>query len=262
MNKIIDSHAHLEDIAAIKEALSRAKEAGVIAVITAGVNHESNKKVLEISREYGSSKDLSTVFPSLGIHPGDVIGLELNSAFKFIEENIKNAVAVGEIGLDFWYKEARKNEEVQKLQEKVYLKLLDCAKRENKPAVIHSRGAWKECFQKAAESGIKKAVFHWYSGPEDVLEGILKAGYFISATPSLEYSPEHQKAVKKAPLERLLLETDSPVVFKPESGKYRSEPKDAVRTLKAVAKIKNVTEAEVAEKTTDNTIKLFGLAGL
>ena len=95
-----------------------------------------------------------------------------------------------------------------------------------------------------------------------MLEGILKAGYFISATPSLEYSPEHQKAVKKAPLERLLLETDSPVVFKPGSGKYRSEPKDVVRTLKAVAKIKNVTEAEVAEQTTDNTIKFFDLPGL
>jgi len=262
MNRIIDSHAHLEDIIAIKEALGRAKDAGVIAIIAAGVTHESNKKVLEICAKYGPSKNIPAVFPALGIHPGDIAGLDLSSAFAFIEENVKHAVAVGEIGLDFWYKEARKNEDVRKLQEKVYLKLLDCAGRENKPAVIHSRGAWKKCFQKASESGIKKAVFHWYSGPEDVLDGILKAGYFISATPSLEYSPEHQSAVKKAPLERLLVETDSPVVFKPESGKYRSEPKDAVRTLKAVAKIKNVSEAEVAEKTTDNVIKLFDLPDL
>ncbi len=99
------------------------------------------------------------------------------------------------------------------------------------------------------EAGIERAVFHWYSGPTDVLKGILDKGYFISATPALAYSPLHQEAMKIAPLDQILIETDSPVVYQ---GK-KSEPADLVITLHELSRIKNIPPEEVARITTANT---------
>lgn len=256
---LIDSHCHLEDIKDLKAALKRAKEAALEAVIAVGVNFESNKKVLEICRLFRDSTAYPTIYPSLGIHPGDVNTPDIDAAFKIIEENIDRVVAVGEIGLDYWYKEARNDGPGRRLQKEIFLKQLGIAKRHDKPVIIHSRGAWKECLDEAVQHKIKKAVFHWYSGPEEILREIIRNGYFISATPSVEYSNEHRLAVKIAPLENLLLETDSPVTYKPESGRYRSEPRDVLRVLKAAAGIKNTEEREIAKKTTENVRAFFNL---
>ena len=258
-NEIIDSHSHLDDIKDLDAALSRAKEAGVAAIIAVGVNPGSNKKVLEICRLFRDTAAYPAIYPSLGIHPGDVNTPDLESAFKLIEENIEGIVAVGEVGLDYWYKEARKDGPARMLQEEIFLRQLDIASRYDKPVIIHSRGAWRECLEKAVKQKIRKAVFHWYSGPEDILREIIRCGYFISATPSCEYSKEHRMAVSIAPLDRIFIETDSPVIYKPESGNYSSEPRDVLRALKAVAEIKDVEEAEAARKTTENAIGFFDL---
>jgi len=107
----------------------------------------------------------------------------------------------------------------------------------------------------AKEQGIKRAVFHWYSGSLSVLEEILAMGYSISATPALLYSPPHQEAVKRAPLERILLETDAPVVYQ---GK-ESRPKDVRITLGEVARLKGLDSKDVSKQTTANASQFFGL---
>jgi TatD DNase family protein len=107
------------------------------------------------------------------------------------------------------------------------------------------------------EERIPKAVFHWFSGPLEILQELLNHGYLISATPAAHYSEKHQKAIREAPLEKLLLETDSPVVYEGRS----SEPADVVRTLQAVARIKTISEPEVAKVTTENAVRFFGLPG-
>ena len=256
--KIIDSHAHLEEVKDLEGALKRAKQTGVAAVVAVGVDIKSSEKALEICRVYKDPGVYPIIYPSLGIHPKDLKLHELPSVFKLIEENIDNIVAVGEIGLDYWYKEARKEGPGRRLQKEIFVKQLDIANRYNKPVIIHSRGAWKDCFEIMVQRRIKRGVFHWYSGPGDVLEDVLKRGYFISVTPSCEYSKEHQEAVKKTPLENILIETDSPVVYKPQSGKYESEPKDVLRALKAVSEIKDIEEARIARKSTENAMELFG----
>jgi TatD DNase family protein len=105
------------------------------------------------------------------------------------------------------------------------------------------------------ELGIKQAVFHWYSGPRLVLEEILAIGYFISATPALRYSTPHQEAIKETPLERILLETDAPVVYQ---GR-KSRPKDVRITLGEVARLKGLDPSEVWRQTTSNASLLFGV---
>jgi TatD DNase family protein len=90
------------------------------------------------------------------------------------------------------------------------------------------------------------------------LREVLDHGYLISATPAAHYSEKHQSAIREAPLERILLETDCPEVYE---GR-KSEPADLVRTLQAVARIKEIPEPEVAKVTTENAVRFFGLEGM
>lgn len=272
---LVDTHSHLSDIADLTDALVRAKAAGIQAIVAVGVNQESNKKTLEMASRFNDPEVYPVrqrligpavsngvnpiIYPAIGFHPGDINTYEAENVSGFIEDNISKIVAIGESGLDYWYKEARKDGPVRELQDRVFAEQIKLAKQHDKPIIIHSRGAWKECLKKTKEAGIKRAVFHWYSGPEDVLREILAEGYFMSAAPSCEYSPEHRKAIEIAPLERMLLETDSPVVYKPALGRYKSEPKDVARVLKEVAKIKNVPEEEAAAMTTRNAGAFFNL---
>ncbi len=251
---MIDSHAHLDDIHDLEPALKRARQAGVEAVIAVGVNLESDKKVLKIRDGFKEKGLYPAIYPALGFHPGDIDTFTSDEVFSFIRKEAGGIAAIGEIGLDFWYKEARKDGPARRLQEEIFLKQLEISREYGKPVIIHSRGAWKECCEMAISHKIKRAVFHWYSGPEDVLREVLANGYFISATPAAEYSPEHRRAIEIAPLSNLFLETDCPVAYKRETGKYRSEPRDVLRVLKAVAQIKDIEETEVARQTTENVI--------
>ena len=105
------------------------------------------------------------------------------------------------------------------------------------------------------DSGIEKAVFHWYTGSLEILEKIIGDGYYISATPALAYSPPHQAAMKAAPLERILVETDSPVEYQ---GKV-SEPADLIMTLRELSNLKDMESEEVQRITTANAKRFFDI---
>jgi len=252
--QLIDTHAHLDSINDIDAALERAHAAGVSAVVAVGENLEANKKNLALSRRVTQPR----IILAFGIHPGRIMAERLEEEFSFIEQHIAEAKAIGEIGLDFWYKDARKDVEKKAQQRTVYQRLLGIAKAHDLPAVIHTRGAWREALEMAQTAGVQKAVFHWYSGPVDVLEDILKAGYFISAAPSVAYSPEARKALMIAPVEQTLIETDSPVYYKHCDGGFQAEPKDVFWTLKYYAALKGRDEQAIADILNKNAAKLFG----
>jgi TatD DNase family protein len=175
---------------------------------------------------------------------------------RFIEHNIAPAVAIGEIGLD--YDKRVLKVASKELQQEVLGRLLNIAKKYAKPAIIHSRYAWKDALQMVQDAGIDKAIFHWFTGFSSVLRDIINGGYFVSATPAAEYHEEHRRAIKEAPLPRLLLETDCPVTYGRET-RYESTPADVLRDLKAVSQLKGVAEAEIANETTRNAIDFFSL---
>ena len=116
-------------------------------------------------------------------------------------------IGVGEIGLDYWLKDVRKDPEKKNVLKTLFKRLLELARDYNKPASTHSRGAWKDCLEIRKKIGVKKAVFHWFSGPTDILKELLKHNYFISATPAAAYSRKHRMAIQMTPLKKLLLET-------------------------------------------------------
>jgi len=252
--RLIDTHAHLDELKNLDLAIEEAREVGVIAIVAVGTNYQSNVKTLEISQRYDSF-----VYPALGLHPWELAGLEpsqIDDNLRFIEQNIAVAVAIGEIGLDYDKRVVKTAS--KELQKEVLRRLLYLAKRYAKPAIIHSRYAWKDSFQLVKDIGMGKAVFHWFTGFSSVLRDIIDAGYFISATPATEYHEEHRRAVRETPLNRLLLETDCPVTYGRET-KYESKPADVLRSLKATAQLKGVDEAAIAEQTTKNAATFFSL---
>ncbi len=203
---------------------------------------ESNRRTLKIAET-----NRGFVYPAIGYHPWEIKEESVNQNLSFIRDRVGDCVALGEIGLDYKVK-VRKE-----LQRGVFDQLLEMAGGHNKPAIVHCRFSHQRALEMAMKREMKKVLFHWYTGPLSILERILSAGYFISATPALRYSPPHQEAIKRAPLERILLETDTPVVYQG----MESRPKDVKITLEEVARIKALDPALVARQTTDNASRFF-----
>ena len=253
MYRLIDTHAHLGEIENLEQAIAKAKSANIIAIIGVGSDYESNQKVLQLAQTH---KDF--VYPAIGWHPWNLKSLEIDRNLEFIEAHVGQVVGIGEIGLDY-HKRLRAVAE-KDLQKCVLREILKIAKKYEKPVIIHSRYAWRDALSLVEEAQLEKAVFHWYTGTSSVLRGIVSQGYFISATPAVEYHGEHRRAVKEIPLDKLLLETDSPVVYRRGSEfEYEARPADVLRALKGAAKLRGVSEAQIAEITTNNALKFFGL---
>jgi len=252
--EVVDTHSHLDEMPDLEDALHRAREAGVVSIIAVGSSHQSNQKTMEIWQNYAGF-----VYPALGLHPwelGKLDPTDIETTLQYIEDRISHIVAIGEIGLDYDKRVIKVTS--KDLQKDILRRLLVLATRYAKPVSVHSRYAWKDTFDLVREAGTEKVVFHWFTGFSSVLKEILQAGYFISATPAIEYHEEHRRAVKETPVERLLLETDSPVMYG-RDNKYRSQPADVLRSLKAAAALKEIEEPALARLTTSNAVELFGL---
>ena len=252
---IIDTHAHLAHLDNLDEALHNARESGVTGIVAVGVDLAANKKNLEIQRNTTSPR----IYVALGIHPGNINPSEIEECFQFIREHIQEATAIGETGLDYWYKWVKKDEAKKEEQREIFRRQLSLACEFDLPVVIHSRGAWRDCLRMTKTAGVKKAVFHWYSGPLDVLEGIIDAGYYVGTTPSLATSLQSREAIAHAPLERILIETDCPVFFQDDQGGFKSQPKDVFRTLKAYAQLKNIDEQKALAVFNHNAREFFNI---
>ncbi len=254
MTGLIDTHAHLDEMEDLAAAVERARLAGVAGIIAVGQDLSSNTRNLEMSARYPAF-----VYPALGLHPwaiGRLDEAQLEQNIGFISNNLHRAVALGEVGLDYdkrVLKTAGKD-----MQKEVLRRLLALALRHDKPVSLHSRYAWKDALQEVAAAGIRKLVFHWYTGFSSTLAELIEAGYCISATPAAEYHDEHRRAIREVPINNLLLETDCPVYYGREQ-RYRSQPSDVVRSLKAAALIKDIPEEEAATATTANACRFFGL---
>ncbi|MEI7998384.1 MAG: TatD family hydrolase [Candidatus Omnitrophota bacterium] len=250
---IIDTHAHIDQIENWPEALERASLAQVTDIVAVSVDLGSMGKVLDLARDSGGVR----IHPALGVHPGMVKDGLPQEVFDFIRSHAKEAVAIGETGLDYWYKWVRDNQLERDKQKDSFGKQLQIAKEFDLPIIIHSRGAWRDCLSMTQAAGVTRALFHWYSGPVDILQGILEAGFYVSTSPSVAYSPQSQEAMLAADLERILIETDSPVTYKDGQTSFKSEPKDVVRTLKALSSLRNIDEEKLLNIVNQNAKSFF-----
>ncbi len=239
---LVDGHAHLDGLTDLTESLHEAKAAGVVGIIAVGMNVDSNQKILQIAEA-----NHGYIYPALGYHPWEIKEEEVEANLSCIREHVREGMALGEIGLDYKIKVKKE------LQWRVFGELLDMALEFERPVIIHCRFSHRRAFEIIRERKIKRAVFHWYSGPVDLLDKILSMGYFISATPALGYSPPHRAAIQQAPIERILLETDTPVSYQ---GK-EARPKDVRVSLEEVARLKRLDPSLVAIQTTASASEFF-----
>ncbi|MBF0331631.1 MAG: TatD family hydrolase [Candidatus Omnitrophica bacterium] len=257
MSTIIDTHTHLYDIPDLAEALCLSSGSGVSDIVALGVDYKSNVRHIELASQSlghipnsnGAFGTCPRLYLAFGIHPGNIISDEIEKCFLFFREVLSQLspsplwggsgrgercpiVAIGECGLDFSYKSVAGNEAKKTEQCAVFQRQLDLAKEFDLPVVIHSRGAERICLDMTLKAGIKKANFHWYSGPDEVLKDILDAGFMMSVSPALEYSVDVRRVAAWVPLDRILVETDTPV-----RGWI---PKDVWRTLDALCSLKKL----------------------
>jgi TatD DNase family protein len=241
---VIDTHVHLDEIPEPDQAVEEARAAGVLAIVAVGMELSSNSKILELARCHPGY-----VFPAIGYHPGKITLSGVRENLRFLEDHLDEASALGEIGLDY------RIEVERELQHLVFQDLLDLAWRKKKPVIIHARRAHEDAYEMVRRNDLKKAVFHWYSGPLEVLKRLLRDGFTISATPALAYSPKHQEALAVAPLKQVLLETDAPVRYQGVD----SRPAFVAQSLAEVARIKRLDPQEVASRTNQNARNFFGM---
>jgi TatD DNase family protein len=243
-NGLIDTHVHLNEIEDAAGAVSRAREKSVSAMVAVGMDLASNRVTLEYARRFAGF-----VHAAIGYHPWSIKEDEVEETLSFLERHMESCVAVGEIGLDY------RSRVKKPIQRQVFADLLGLALRRSLPVVVHSRYSHERTHRMVRDAGLQRAVFHWYSGPLEVLDKLLSDGYLISATPALAYSEPHRAAVARAPLDRLLIETDAPVEYQ---GRV-SEPADVTWVVAALAEIKNLPTSEVARVTTANAESFFGI---
>ena len=253
---LIDSHAHLEmpefkkDLEAV---IQRAKESGVEYIFTVGTEKKDWKKALEIANSHPS------IYAILGVHPHNAKEIE-DQTYPMLKEFCRNekVKAFGEIGLDFF-----RNLSPQDIQLKRFREQIGLAKELGLPIVVHDREAHHETMgilksEKAEECG---GIIHCFSGNYEMARVCIDMGFYISTPGSITFKNAEglREVVKKIPLESLLIETDAPFLTpEPFRGK-RNEPSHVRYTAQKVAEIKNVSFERVAEVTTENALKIYGL---
>jgi TatD DNase family protein len=260
LHGLIDTHCHLEMDAFDQdreEVIQRARDSGIEAMITIGSDLEGNIGGLELSGKY------DFIYSSVGFHPHDAKDFT-EEIFNQIKEWAINSgkgqgvrskvVAIGEIGLDYHY-----DNSPREIQRQVFVKQLLFAKESNLPVVIHSREAKKDTLDIVRESGVRKGVFHCFSGDMDMAEKAMGIGFYISiAGPVTFRNAKKLKEVAEAiPDDYLLIETDAPYLTpEPLRGK-RNEPSYIIHTAKAVAELRGVTLEDISRITTLNAKRLF-----
>jgi len=241
---VIDGHAHLSELKDLNREMDEAQRVGVRAIIGVGMDIESNRQTLAIAEAHPGF-----VLPAVGYHPWEVREGQIEKNLAFVEAHIDRCVAIGEVGIDYKVK-VRKS-----LQREVFGQIVKMSVRYDKALILHCRYSHKRVLTLIREAGVRRAVFHWYTGPADLVREIVSAGYYVSATPSLRRSPPHQEGIRQAPLERILAETDCPVIH----GDRESRPSDVITTLEEVARIKGIPVGETADVIFQNTLDFYEL---
>lgn len=249
---IIDSHCHL-DFKKFnndrEESIERAELNGVTEIINSGIDYKTNFSTLELSDKYPH------IHATLGLSPMVASRSEYSEVDRIlsqIEQNLDKAVGIGEAGMDYYH--CKKNVEKER-QLDTFKKIIEIADSFDKPLVIHGRDAEDKILNLVQH--LDNVVFHCYSGSAETMKKITDIGYYISIATLVCFSQHHQSLVNDLPLEKMLLETDSPYLS-PHRGK-RNEPAFIVNSVETIANILNVDASYIAQKTTENTRRVFRL---
>ncbi len=254
--RLIDAHCHLEraDYEQVGQVLERARAAGLVHAVVVGQ--------FQGPGDWGNALELAAAHadflsPTLGIHPHEA-ARATEEDFAALERTCARPEvrAVGEAGLDYYY-----DRSPREVQARVFRRQCALARSLGKPLVVHVRDAHEDCEAILREEGLHSGVIHCFTGDMVAARRYLELGFHISLSGVVTYKKTEalHEAVRYTPLERLMVETDSPYLAPVPHRGRKNEPAHVVETARKVAELKGVSLEELAAVTTATAVKLFGL---
>ncbi|WP_282174171.1 TatD family hydrolase [Cytobacillus firmus] len=251
-----DTHAHLnaeqynEDL---QEVIDRALSEGISNIVVVGFDRPTIEKAMELTEKY------EFIYASVGWHPVDAIDMT-EEDLLWIEElsSHPKVVALGEMGLDYYWDKSPKD-----IQKEVFRKQIRLAKKVKLPIVIHNRDATADIVEilKEEGAGAVGGIMHCFSGSPEIAQECVNMNFYISLGGPVTFknAKKPKEVADVIPLEKLLIETDCPYLTPhPHRGK-RNEPSYVKLVAEQIAEIKGLSTEEVAQATTENAKKLFGI---
>lgn len=250
---LFDSHAHIDDEKFDidrEQVIQRARENGVTGIINVGACMASSARSIALAEKYES------IYAAVGIHPHDAqnaLDVDYDQLTQWA--TLDKVVAIGEIGLDYYYDFSPRD-----VQRSVFIRQLDVARQTDKPFIIHDRDAHGDVLDilKKEAKGLN-GVLHCFSGSLEMAHDVIKMGYYISIAGPVTFknAAKLPEIVAKIPLERLLVETDSPYLTpQPYRGK-RNEPAYVKLVAQQVASLRGMELDDLAKATSANVRNLF-----
>ena len=255
---IIDSHCHLDYekiYSQLDDVINRANQNNVKILLTICTTLESFKKIKLIINKYDN------IYGTFGIHPHETNNYkEINSKLIIdYKKQDKKIIAIGETGLDYFY-----NHSDKEIQRKVFIEHILAAEQLNIPLIVHSRNAEEDTFtilKNYMKNKKLKVVIHCFTGSKDFAEKLIQIGCFISVSGIITFkkSKDLSNTISYVPMDKLLVETDSPYLApEPKRGKD-NEPSFITHTVEKLSLIKEMNKEKVIDCTTNNFKKLFEL---
>lgn len=253
---IFETHAHYDDEAfdGDREQLLRAlPQKGIARVINVGASIETTKSTLALAENY------DFMYAAVGVHPSDIAGLN-EETYAWLKEQTAHpkTVAVGEIGLDYYWD---KEPEVQEAQREWFRRQLVLAKESRLPVIVHSRDAAEDTMRIIKEAETVCGVIHCYSYSPEQAKEYVKLGYYIGVggVVTFKNAKKLKETVQQIPLERILLETDCPYMAPEPHRGTRNDSTYLPYVAAKIAELKGVTAQEVRRATWENACRLFGV---
>ena len=255
--EIIDTHCHLTHGRLrnrLEAVLAGARQAGLMALITAGTDVADSASAQALARDHEG------VFFTAGVHPHEAkaAGEDYLRRVEQLASAPRN-VAIGEIGLDYHY-----DFSPRQVQRRVFAEQLELARRLGKPVVVHTREAFEETLAILANSGLpgERVVFHSFTGDADQARRIMELGAYVgfSGIATFKKAEAVRRAAALVGAERILLETDSPYLAPEPVRKQKvNTPANVVHVAGCLAEVRGTSAEAFARQTTDNAVRFFGL---
>ncbi len=237
---IVDAHCHLHEFqdVTIEKICTR------YTIVAVSDDEQSSLRTLKLAEKY------ETVIPCVGIHPwmiDKVTSEEIERTLRLCDK----AMCIGEVGLDTKFVP-----ETIDRQREVFVKFVRIARELSLPINLHCAGTWQEVYDIVMKYDIDKAIFHWYTGPLELVDKIVNHGFYISINPAVKIQKKHQEVARRVPLSSLLLESDGPYEYrglKLEPFLIENELVDIL------AKLKGVSKEEIIMSCRENIKRIFNI---
>lgn len=254
---IIDTHAHYDDDRFDddrEELLLSMKDNGIGLIVNSGASMEGVRQTVAFTEKY------DFIYGTVGIHPNEVEALETENGYEELKKALlkEKIVAVGEIGLDYYWDEPDRD-----IQKKHFIRQLELAKEVKKPVVIHSRDAAADTLEIMKNENAEElgGIIHCFSYGVDMAREYLNMGFYlgIGGVVTFKNSKKLKEVVEYMPLDRIVLETDSPYLSpEPNRGK-RNSSLNLPYVVEKIAELKRITPEQVIEATCKNACDVYGI---